>query len=189
MPVSDQYSDKNIYEIHNTATNDAQLIIKKLTAVTMAGLRIEMSEHKVNIRNLTKNTASEQEEAEGQFYILASVNPFEKIPFGEIDSEEIPPRHPFTKPNYRIELVETSILNSSYSGGNYLVLGKVAIKSGIAQIDNNFIPPCTSVQSHPKLVEYYNTYSHSMSNLRHYAFKIIQKTAHKNLSFTAQKNT
>jgi hypothetical protein len=180
LPVSDQYSDKNIYEIHNTATNDAQLIIKKLTAVTMAGLRIEMSEHKVNIRNLTKNTASEQEEAEGQFYILASVNPFEKIPFGEIDSEEIPPRHPFTKPNYRIELVETSILNSSYSGGNYLVLGKVAIKLGIAQIDNNFIPPCTSVQSHPKLVEYYNTYSHSMSNLRHYAFKIIQKTAHKN---------
>ena len=139
LPVSDQYSDKNIYEIHNTATNDAQLIIKKLTAVTMAGLRIEMSEHKVNIRNLTKNTASEQEEAEGQFYILASVNPFEKIPFGEIDSEEIPPRHPFTKPNYRIELVETSILNSSYSGGNYLVLGKVAIKSGIAQIDNNFV--------------------------------------------------
>lgn len=180
LPVSDQYSDKNIYEIQNTATNDAQLIIKKLTAVTVAGHRIEMADHKVNIRNLNRNTALEQENADGQFYILAFVNPFDKIPFGDIDSEEIPPRHPYTKPNYRIELVETSILNSSYSGGNYLVLGKVSIKSGISQIDSNFIPPCTSVESHPKLIEYHNSYSHSMSNLRHYAFKIIQKTAHKN---------
>lgn len=180
LPVHDHYSDKNIYEIHNTATNDAQLIIIKLTAITVAGHRIEISDHKANIRSLNKNTANDQEDSDGQFYILASVNPFEKIPFGEIDAEEIPPRHPYSKPNYRIELVETSILNSSYSGGNYLILGKVAIKSGIAQIDNNFIPPCTSVESHVKLVEYYNSYSHSMSNLRHFAFKILQKTAHKN---------
>lgn len=180
LPVSEQFSDRSIYEIHNTATNDAQLIIKKLTAVTRGGYRIEISDYKVNIRNLAKNTALENEEADGQFYILASVNPFDKIPFGDIDSEEIPPRHPHTKPNYRVELVETSILNSSYSGGDYFVLGRVSIKSGIAQIDNNFIPPCTSLQSHPKLIEYYNSYSTSMSNIRGYAFKIIQKIAHKN---------
>lgn len=177
LPVSEQFSDRSIYEIHNTATNDAQLIIKKLTAVTRGGYRIEISDYKVNIRNLAKNTALEKEEADGQFYILASVNPFDKIPFGDIDSEEIPPRHPHTKPNYRVELVETSILNSSYSGGDYLVLGRVSIKSGIAQIDNNFIPPCTSLQSHPKLIEYYNGYSTSMSNIRGYAFKIIQKNS------------
>lgn len=180
LPVSEQFSDKTIYEIHNTATNDAQLVIRKLTAVTMGGYRIEISDYKVNIRNLATNTAFNPEEIDGQFYILASVNPFDKIPFGEIDSEEIPPRHPHTKPNYRIELVETSILNSSYSGGNYLVLGKVGIQSGIAQIDHHFIPPCTSVQSHPKLLEYYQNYTTSMSNIRGYAFKIIQKIAHKN---------
>ncbi len=188
LQVAEQFSDKSIYEIHNTATNDAQLVIRKLTAVTMAGHRIEISDHKVNIRNLEKNTALEQEGADGQFYILASVNPFDKVPFGEINSEEIPPRHPFTKANYRIELVETSILNSSYSGGNYLVLGKVGISSGIAQIDNNFIPPCTSVLSHPKLVDYHNAYSQSLSNLRQYSFKIIQKTAHKNQNNELAKN-
>lgn len=188
LPINDKFGDKTIYELQSTATNDAQLIIKKCTAVTLAGYRIELFDYKVNIRNLAKNMTQDQEDVDGQFYILASVNPFDHISFGEIDADEIPPRHPFTKPNYRIELVDVSILNSSYSGGNYLVLGKVAMKSGMAQIDANFIPPCSSVDSHPKLVEYYNSYSNSLSNLRQYAFKIIQKTAHKNQNITLADN-
>ncbi|KIA85481.1 hypothetical protein [Kaistella jeonii] len=180
LPFSDSYGDKRIFEIQSTATNDAQLIIKKLSAVTFAGHRIEVNDFKVNIRSLAKDLNTEDNESNGDYYILASVNPFDKISFGEINSEEIPPRHPFTKANSKIELVDTALLLSGYSGGNFIILGKVAIKSGIAQIDEHFIPPCTSVEAHPKLVEYYNQYSHSMSNLRVYAFKILQKVAHKN---------
>lgn len=188
LPITEKFGDKTIYELQSTATNDAQLIIRKCTAVTLAGYRIELFDHKVNIRNLAKNMSQDQEDVDGEFYILASVNPFDHVSFGDIDADEIPPRHPFTKPNYRIELVDVSILNSSYSGGNYLVLGKVAMRSGMAQIDPNFIPPCSSVESHPKLVEYYNNYSNSLGNLRQYAFKIIQKTAHKNQNITLADN-
>ena len=180
LPFSDSYGDKRIFEIQSTATNDAQLIIKKLSAVTLAGHRIEVNDFMVNIRSLAKSLQTEESESNGDYYILASVNPFDKISFGEINSEEIPPRHPFTRANSKIELVDTSLLLSGYSGGNFIILGKVAIKSGIAQIDEHFIPPCTSVEAHPKLVEYYNQYSNSMSNLRVYAFKILQKVAHKN---------
>ena len=180
LPFSDSYGDKRIFEIQSTATNDAQLIIKKLSAVTLAGHRIEVNDFKVNIRSLAKDLNTEENDSNGDYYILASVNPFDKISFGEINSEEIPPRHPFTRANSKIELVDTALLLSGYSGGNFIILGKVAIKSGIAQIDEHFIPPCTSVEAHPKLVEYYNQYSHSMSNLRVYAFKILQKVAHKN---------
>ncbi|MFV0531928.1 MAG: hypothetical protein ACK5MD_10895 [Flavobacteriales bacterium] len=188
FPASEKYGNKTIYEILTTATNDAQLIIRKLTAVTLSGHRIELSDYKVNIRKLTDSLTNENEDQDGQFYILASVDPFDKIAFGEIDSEEIPPRHPHTRPNYKIELVDTSILNSSYSGGNYLVLGKVAIRGGIAQIDNHFIPPCTSIQSHPKLKEYYNDFARSISNLRQYVFRIIQKPDHKNQNTELAKN-
>lgn len=180
LPNADSHTDKTIYEIYNTATNDAELVIKKCAAITLAGYRIELSDYKVNVRSLSKSSGSSTDEADGEYYVLASVNPFDKVPFGEIDSEEIPPRHPYGKPNYKIELVNTAILNSSYSGGNYLVLGKVSIISNIAQIDPNFIPPCASVESHPKLVEYYNSYNTSLSNLRQFTYKIIQKTAHKN---------
>ncbi|SFI49621.1 hypothetical protein [Halpernia frigidisoli] len=180
LPFSDSYGDKRIFEIQSTATNDAQLIIKKLSAVTMSGHRIEISDFKVNIRSLAKDMPADNNESNGDYYILASVNPFDKVSFGEINSEEIPPRHPFTKANSKIELIDTALLINGYSGGNYIILGKVTIKSGIAQVDERFIPPCTSLESHPKLVEYYNQYSHSMSNLRIYAFKILQKVAHKN---------
>ena len=180
LPYSDTYGDKRIFEIQSTATNDAQLIIKKLSAVTLAGHRIEINDYKVNIRSLAKELDTESSESNGDYYILASVNPFDKVSFGDIDPEEIPPRHPFTKAHSKIELIETTLLSSGSSGGNFIILGKVALKSGIAQIDENFIPPCTSVESHPKLVEYYNQYSQSMSNLRLYAFKILQKVAHKN---------
>lgn len=189
LPISDQHADKSVYEILNTASNDAQLIIKRCSAVTKAGYRIELVDYNVNIRSLTKKTDGvEQEEQDGDYYIIASVNLFEKIPFGDIDPEEIPPRHPHTLPKYKIELVNTTILNSSYSGGDYLVLGKVMIKSNIAQIDSHFIPPCVSVQSHPKLVEHYNSFVISLSNIRQFAFRIIQKSAHKNQNTALAQN-
>ncbi len=188
LPIHEKYGDKTIYELQTTATNDAQLIIKKCTAVTLAGYRLELFDFKVNMRNLAKSMSHDQEDADGEFYILASVNPFDHVSFGEIDAEEIPPRHPFTKPNYRIELVDVSVLNSSYSGGNYLVLGKISLRSSMVQIDPHFIPPCSSVESHPKLLEYYNNYSNSLSNLRQSAFKIIQKAAHKNQNTTLADN-
>ncbi|MGV0925410.1 hypothetical protein [Empedobacter tilapiae] len=188
LPITDQFADKIIYQILNTATDDAELIIKRCSAITQAGYRIELSEYKVNIRSLAKSMSTEQEEQGGDFFVIASVNLFEKVPFGEIDSEEIPPRHPYTLPKYKIELINSTILNSSYSGGNYLVLGKIIIKSNIAQIDYNFIPPCTSVQSHPKLIEHYNTFVNSLSNLRQSVFKIIQKVAHKNQNIALAEN-
>ncbi len=188
LPAADPYDKHTLYEIRSTATNDAQLIIRKCAAITMAGHRVEIADYEKNLREISARQQADSGEADGEFYILASVNPFDKIPFGDIDSEEIPPRHPFTRSNYRIELVETAVLHSSFSGGNYLVLGKVDIRSGIARIDPHYIPPCTSVESHPRLVEYYETYSGIWSNLRQYCFRILQKAAHQNQNNTLAEN-
>ncbi len=54
------------------------------------------------LTNACKNNDNTQKTPQNP---TASVNPFDHISFGEIDADEIPPRHPFTKPNYRIELV------------------------------------------------------------------------------------
>lgn len=178
LPASGQFADKMVFEIYSTATNDAQLVIKNCNAVTLAGYRIEIPEFDLNVRTLAKKLTND-ENIDGDYYILVSVNPFDKIPFGEIDAEEIPPRHPYTKPNYNVEMVSVAALNSNLSGGNYIVLGKVNFKGGFAQIDTNFIPPCTSVLSHQKLVDYQSSFIRSVSNLQQFAFKIIQKSAHK----------
>lgn len=178
LPVTGQFSEKMIFEIFSTATNDAQLVIKNCNAVTLAGYRVEIPEFDLNVRTLAQKLSND-ENIDGDFYILVSVNPFDKIPFGEIDAEEIPPRHPYTKPNYNVEMVSVAALNSNLAGGNYIVLGKVNYKAGFAQIDSNFIPPCTTVNSHQKLVEYHSSFVRSVSNLQQFAFKIIQKSAHR----------
>lgn len=179
LPLSGQFSDKMVFEIYSTATNDAQLVIKNCNAITLAGYRIEIPDFSVNVRSLAKNLSSTDENIDGDYYILISVNPFNKVPFGEIDPEETPPRHPHTKPNYNIEMVDVAALNSNLAGGNYIVLGKVNFRANFAQIDANFIPPVTSVQSHQKLVDYYSGYLRSVSNLQQFTFKILQKSSHK----------
>ncbi|MDE5491479.1 hypothetical protein [Elizabethkingia meningoseptica] len=188
LPISGQFSEKTVFEIYSTATNDAQLVIKNCNAITLAGYRIEINDFNVNVRSLAKNLSSTEDYIDGDYYILISVNPFNKIPFGEIDPEEIPPRHPYSKPSYTIEMVDVAALNSNLSGGNYIVLGKVSFRSNFAQIDTNFIPPSASLQSHQKLGEYYNGFVRSVSNLQQYAFKIIQKSSHKDQNTTLANN-
>ncbi|RNA62459.1 hypothetical protein D1631_11210 [Chryseobacterium nematophagum] len=186
LPASKELMGKNIFDVHNTATNDVQLVIKHCNAITMAGYRIELSDKRISVK-LIANSMNE-ERVDGAYYILISVNPFDKIPFGDIDSEETPPRHPNTDSNYHIELFPASSLSSNYSGGNYIIIGKVIFKGDIAQVDSHFIPPCTSIQSHPVLLEYYSNFAKSIGNLQQYAFKILQKTSHKNQNITLAKN-
>ncbi|MBQ0152320.1 MAG: hypothetical protein KBS61_05445 [Chryseobacterium sp.] len=180
LPIPNEYTDKTIFEVHNTATNDVQLVIKHCSAVTLAGYRIELKDRRVSVKSLAKSLQVEENQIDGEYYILVSVNPFDKVAFGDIDPEEIPPRHPNSHANYHIELLPVISLNSNFSGGNYLVIGKVDFKGNITQVNSTFIPPCTSVQSHPALVDYYNGYAKTIGNLQQYAFKIIQKSAHKN---------
>ncbi len=180
LPLSNEFTDKTIFDVHNTATNDVQLFIKNCSAVTLAGYRFELKDRRVSVKSLAKSLNLDENQMDGEYYILISVNPFDKVPFGDIDPEEIPPRHPNAHANYHIELLPVSSLNSNHSGGNYLVVGKVDFKGNIAQVNTNFIPPCTSIQSHPVLIDYYNGYAKSIGNLQQYAFKIIQKASHKN---------
>lgn len=180
LPIPNEYTDKSIFDVHNTATNDVQLVIKHCSAVTLAGYRIELKDRRVSVKSLAKSLQIEENQIDGEYYILVSVNPFDKVAFGDIDPEEIPPRHPNAHANYHIELLPVISLNSNFSGGNYLVIGKVDFKGNITQVNSNFIPPCTSVQSHPALIDYYNGYAKTIGNLQQYAFKIIQKSAHKN---------
>jgi len=188
LPIPNEVTDKTIFEVHNTATNDVQLVIKRCGAITLTGYRIELLDKRISVKTLAKTMNIDENKMDGEFYILISVNPFDKVPFGDIDPDEKPPRHPNLLPNYHIELVPVAILNSAYAGGNYLVIGKVFLKANIAQVDSAFIPPCTSVQSHPVLIDAYNQFSKSLGNLQQYSFKIIQKASHKNQNTALAQN-
>lgn len=180
--------DDTIFDVYNTATNDVQVVIKHCSALTAAGYRIELSDYKTNIKSLIRSVDDNKENVEEAYYILISANPFERVPFGNIDPEETPPRHPFTQTKYNIELLSESVLKNGSTGGNYLIIGKVNIKDNIAAADQNFIPPCTSIHSHPVLLSYYGAFAKSMGNLQQYALTIIQKAVKTNQNTTLANN-
>lgn len=181
-------SEENIFDVNNSATNDVQVVIKHCSAITAAGFRIDITDYRTSIRPLIKIIEDKEEMVNGGYYILIYVNPFEQLPFGDIDPEEIPPRQPFTKSKFNVELISESIIEGGGSGGNYLIIGKVNINNAIAEADNTFIPPCTNVHSHPELLKFYNSFAQAMGNLQQHALIINQKTVSTNQNSTLANN-
>ncbi|MDR0792035.1 MAG: hypothetical protein LBE82_01910 [Chitinophagaceae bacterium] len=188
LPTATSADENSIFAIYKGATNDIQLVIKHCSAITPAGYRIDLSDYTTNIKSLSKTLNSQEENADEDFYVLISVNPFERVPFGDIDPEETPPRQPFTASKHYIDLLSAKNLVNNQSGGNYLVIGKVNLRNNMVQADRNFIPPCTSIYSHYSLLKYYRNFAKYMDDLQQFSFKIIQKTINANQNTVLANN-
>lgn len=110
-----------------------------------------------------------------------SVNPFKRIPYGEPDPEENPPRYPFTQPEYSLHLIaENELKNTLGFGLSYLTIGKIFVNSGESRIDEHYIPPCVSVSSHTKLRDLYAEIDRFYGQIELYSVQIEQKIRVKN---------
>lgn len=188
VPLSSSVDENPIFDVFNSATNAIQVVIKHCSALTAAGYRIELSDYSTSVKLQVKAAEVEGEVVDETYFVLISSNPFERVPFGDIDSEETPPRHPHTKAKYSIELLTESALQGGSKGGNYLIIGRVNVKNNIVAADRHFIPACTSVYSHPILLGYYRSFAKSMGNLQQYALAINQKAVHSNQNSTLATN-
>jgi hypothetical protein len=112
-------------------------------------------------------------------FISLSVNHFKHIPVGDIDPTEEPPRHPFIVPEYKLHLIPESQLGKKESGLNLLLIGKVHISESGPELVKDFIPPCTSIQSHPKLVFLHAEFDKFLSQLELDLVTIIKKIREK----------
>lgn len=89
------------------------------------------------------------------YYLVISIKPFERIPYGLIDEQESPLRFPESIPEYQFQLIPQNINTNNSFGGCIVPVGKYL--GSTFEEDKSYIPPCTSVQSHPALLEAYNT--------------------------------
>lgn len=110
-----------------------------------------------------------------------SINPFNRVSYGEPDPEENPPRYPFTQPEYHLHLIpEQELKNTLGFGLSYLTIGKILVKAGESKIDEDYIPPCVSVSSHYKLKEMYSEIDRFYGQIELYSVQIEQKIRVKN---------
>ena len=155
-----------------------EVVVNKCIAVTLGG-------YQINITNQTKALLEQSgyvlkhqytlSENDTEWFVVIKVNPFKTIPVGNADPEEEPPRHPNTLPEYTIDVLPKSETSKKELGLYHLTIGKIVLVDDKPVLSEDFIPPCSSVQSHGDLKFTYSELGAFLNQMESYSMHIIQK--------------
>lgn len=146
-------------------------------AITMAGARIEV----VNIAGQQLHASIGELNAEFNFlnangkslFIVLSVNPFERDPFGEPDPGEHPPRYPLTKPKYALDIIPQDQFLEV--GPYHVPLAKLLVQNNSVTPVVAYIPPCTTMSAHGALYKLCDEMDHFYAQMEIHVSTIVQK--------------
>lgn len=113
------------------------------------------------------------------YYVVLSVNVYDKLPTGNADPTEVPPRLPFAVPQYSLSLLAEEELNGRKPGLYQLTVSRLVITENRIEADEDYIPPCTATASHTDLVDIYYGLEEFMSKMELYCIQINQKIQQK----------
>jgi hypothetical protein len=82
------------------------------------------------------------------------------VPLGIEEGGEDPPRLLYRIPEYKVRIVATTL-----EPVQALRVGRIVVADGEAQPDPRYIPPCTSMLVHPRLIEYRKQFYQYLKNL------------------------
>lgn len=175
LPTKDSIKISLIIDSHKLL----RIKVEECHAITPNGSRVGISKLTENLSisiPYPEATHELKENENAALLVCISVNPFKRIPYGEPDPEENPPRYPYTLPEYTLNLIpENELKNTVGFGTHYLIIGRILISSGESRIDEDYIPPCVSVSSHPKLLDLYTEIDRFYGQIELSAMQIAQK--------------
>jgi hypothetical protein len=161
-------------------------------AITSGGCRIEFgNEHVIRKNEAEEKLISEyffEDTAEKNFYVLVTINHLARIPAGVLDSNENPPRYPYIKPDYQLQILPESQINSEEPPLNGMVIGKLRYESGRMKVVENYIPPCMMVRSNTSLTDVYFKLGNQLGETGKNVSTIVEKIHGKSQSISLVKN-
>ena len=113
------------------------------------------------------------------YFIVLAVNPYKRIPTGNAAPDELPPRIPYTMPQYSLSILAKDNLQSKKPGLFQLVIGKFFINEQNIEVDENYIPPCVTSSSHPELIDVFAGMESFITKMELYSTQILQKIIQK----------
>lgn len=162
--------------------NGLRVSVLSLEAVTVGGVRISVLSGKTGAaqNGITSIIPFATTGNDGRWWLFIAVNPFEKIMTGNPDPSEDPPRFPNVSSSYSIQLVNEKDYIQYAQHPYMLAIGRFMAKSGSVIVDENYIPPCFSINAHPDLIALHSELDKFAGDLEVYCSQIIQKILRKN---------
>ena len=109
-----------------------------------------------------------------QYYLVITGDPYSRKRVGQINELESPLRNPNVIPDYIFQLLSTQASSLHALGRSIVPVGKYSGSS--LDEDISYIPPCTSVQSHPVLVKLGEDVKNRLSELRRKVEELRKKS-------------
>lgn len=169
-------SVKTIIKIDNQ--NFLKVKVFNCQAITYGGSRIDiMEEHQLAEMETDISPELRQSGNDGKdvYYVLLNINYHNRRPFGELNTDEDPPRYPYTLPGYTISLIHEKDLMAQSDLPDSLVIGKLGIEMGIPKVYDEYFPPCMIIKSHLQLIEFCEMVEKFFSQLELDLVSIIRK--------------
>jgi hypothetical protein len=176
--MSSNLSSPFEYSISIDTHNELSVDIKKLKAVTPSGGRIEITDYtgpfsqKLELKGIDFK--------ENNYFLMLNVDPYHRIAMGEQNMDEVPPRFPNVISKYFLTYVVESEVNQNKIGPLQFPLAKFKTLTNSFEILQNYIPPCLTVDGHPKLVALFENYDSLFKDLEFNTLQIIKKIKFRN---------
>jgi hypothetical protein len=146
------------YTISIDTHNELSVTIKMLKAITPAGGRIEITDltgefsEKIELKDLNNK--------ETNYFLLLNVDPYSRVPSGEQNT---------------LTCVAETEVNQNNIGALQFPIAKFKSNGDSYEVMTSYIPPSLTLNSHPSLVNLFETYDLFFKQLEFYSIQINRK--------------
>lgn len=156
--------------------------ILQIRALTQGGTRIEILDSSKPVEfsiDLTNEIELSKKEENRMFFIMLTVDQFSKEPFGELETDEDPPRYPFTRPGLKINLIREKEVAHEGLMPFSIYIGKILIMPDRLELHEEYLPACMTLKSHSRLISFHSTAEKFYNQLELNLLSIISKIREK----------
>lgn len=100
------------------------------------------------------------------YAVIVSVDPYQQIPVGEPDPDEIPLHHPYVLPSIGLHLIPKSQVNKPFFTKNFLQIAEVCKQGNTYTLNRNYIPPVQRSAYHTDVKAFILQLSQTLDNIR-----------------------
>lgn len=169
-PVSGDFS------ITELVTGTLEVRLKRCHAVTAGGYLIDYdADENEGLTASFHISVEDSDDREQKWDVILMADPFERQPSGTPDETESVPRQPDALPKYRLNVLPAGQVDGGELGRYYLVIGRLRRNGNRCEVDGNFIPPCSSMSSHPDLKGYYAKFGQLIDSIEKASIDILAK--------------